>query len=69
MNPKIDRIDRVQQADGILLPESYKTHWLTEDEQAGEHITNVALSNVSFVSDLDTAYFDVPEGAQLLEGL
>lgn len=54
-----------QTISGILLPESYKTHMLTADQQPGEHVTNVTLSEVAFLPQLPNNYFDMPQGAAL----
>ncbi|MEM9001117.1 MAG: DUF6503 family protein [Bacteroidota bacterium] len=58
-----------QTINGILFPKSYKTHWLLEDETAGEHITTIDLSNVVFLPGLKENYFAIPEEAKILEGL
>lgn len=58
-----------QIVEDILLPKGYKTHWLTETEEAGEYITKIDVSNVEFLPELEAAYFDVPAGAKILEGL
>ena len=55
--------------DGITLPTRYETHWLTEDEGAGEHITDLRVSKIRFRPELDAAHFDVPTNATVLEGL
>nr|WP_299343058.1 hypothetical protein [Allomuricauda sp.] len=54
---------------GIIFPTSYKTHWLTKEETAGEHITNITLSDIAFEPKLESVFFDVPEGAVVLDGL
>lgn len=56
-----------QTIDGITLPKSYKTHWLTENDLPGEYITAIELSEVSFVQGISDRYFDPPEGAVLIE--
>ncbi|WP_394748202.1 hypothetical protein [Spongiimicrobium salis] len=58
-----------QTVNGIVLPERYQTHWLVSNNQPGEYITDIRLSNVSFVPELEDHYFTVPEGAEVLEGL
>lgn len=55
--------------DGIVFPTNYKTYWLTEEVTAGEHITNITLSDVAFDPELESVFFDVPEEATVLEGL
>ena len=55
--------------DGITFPTAYKTHWLTEDERAGEHITDIAVSRIKFRPELEKTHFEVPADATVLEGL
>jgi hypothetical protein len=52
--------------DGIVLPTSYKTHWLTEDEQPGEYITQIDISDVSFEAALPKDFFEAPVDAKIL---
>ncbi len=66
---KLMQLEGEQQVEGILFPKRYKTHWLTEEERPGEYITSITLSDVTFQSLLGKEYFEVPEGATLLEGL
>ena len=58
-----------QTVDGIWFPENYKTYWLTEENAPGEHITDIKLSEIKFLPELESSYFDVPSGAEVLEGL
>ncbi|AWX44022.1 hypothetical protein HME9304_01022 [Flagellimonas maritima] len=58
-----------QTVQGILFPESYKTHWLSEDESAGEHITDITLSDIEFKPELESDYFSIPSKAKIMEGL
>ncbi|MBS9462017.1 hypothetical protein KIM67_06315 [Flagellimonas sp. 389] len=58
-----------QTVEGISFPKTYKTHWLKEDETAGEHITNITLSNTEFKPNLESDYFNVPNEAKVTEGL
>ncbi|WP_281542563.1 DUF6503 family protein [Maribacter aestuarii] len=53
--------------DGILFPTGYKTHWLTEDEEPGEYITKIDVSDVHFENNLPQDFFDMPEGAKVIE--
>ena len=66
---KLMQLEGAQRVEGILFPKHYKTHWLTEGERPGEHITSITLSDVTFRSQLGKEYFEIPEGATLLEGL
>jgi hypothetical protein len=58
-----------QTVEGITFPEKYKTYWLNEENGPGEHITDIKLSEIEFLPELESSYFDVPEGAEVLEGL
>ena len=58
-----------QTIEGISFPQSYKTHWLTKDETAGEHITNITLSNIEFKQNLKASHFYIPEGAKIIKDL
>ena len=66
---KLMELNGEQMANGILFPKSYKTHWLTNQETAGEHITDIILSDVLFIPELELGHFDIPNGAEILEGL
>lgn len=52
---------------GIELPTGFHTHWLTEDEEAGEHITTITIDNIRFNPEIEKSYFDIPEGAIIIE--
>lgn len=58
-----------QTINGIVLPERYQTHWLVKNNQPGDYITDIRLSNVSFLPQLEKTHFDIPEGSELMEGL
>ena len=58
-----------QTVDGITFPKNYKTYWLTDENVPGEHITDITLSEIEFLPDLESSYYDVPQGAKILEGL
>ncbi|MEM6735554.1 MAG: DUF6503 family protein [Bacteroidota bacterium] len=53
--------------DGIIVPTGYKTYWFKNDEPA-EHITNIEVTEVSFVPAIENSYFDVPSGAKIQKG-
>jgi len=53
--------------DGIELPSGFHTHWLTEDQEAGEHITTIKIDQIRFDSEIEKSYFDVPVGAEIIE--
>lgn len=56
-----------QTIDGITLPERYQTHMLTDDQQPGEHVTDITLDSVSFMPDLTSDYFKMPENAEIIK--
>lgn len=58
-----------QTVDGITFPKNYKTYWLTEKNTPGEHITDIKLSEIEFLPELESSYFEVPNDAKVLEGL
>ena len=54
---------------GITFPTRYRTHWLGEDEQPGEHITDITVSDIRFAPELEQMHFEQPAGTMVLEGL
>lgn len=56
-----------QTIDGIRFPESYKTHQTAKNDLPGEHITDITLSEIAFVKNIDKGHFDAPEGAVIVE--
>ena len=62
---KLMAYDGAQTVKGITLPESYRTFWW-KDEQAGEHITDLALSEVAFHPELAPTYLEAPATAILI---
>ena len=65
---KLMTYEGAQTADSITLPERYRTFWW-KDEQRGEHITNITLSEVAFRPDVTTDYFAAPAGAVSIKDL
>lgn len=55
--------------DGIVFPNSYKTHWLTEGTQPGEYITKIEVSDVQYEKGLSKDFFNIPKDAKVIEGL
>ncbi|PIB29582.1 hypothetical protein BFP77_05355 [Maribacter sp. 4U21] len=53
--------------EGILFPTGYKTHWLTDEETPGEYITKIDVSDIHFEEQVSKDFFDVPEGAKIVE--
>lgn len=58
-----------QTVEGITFPENYKAYWLSEKDAPGEHVTDIKLSEIKFLPELQSSYFDVPKDAKVLEGL
>lgn len=57
-----------QTIDGITFPESIKTYvWDGKGPQ--EHTVSITISDMDFRPETLPGYFDVPEGATVLEGL
>lgn len=56
-----------QTVDGIWFPTDYKTHWLTDDGKPGEYITKIDVSDIQFKNKLSQDFFEVPNGAQILD--
>ena len=56
-----------KEVDGIILPTAYKTHWLAENNLPGEYITEITVSDTHFEGKLNESYFDLPEGAKIIE--
>ncbi len=45
----------------ILLPTGLKTHWLTENEEIGEFITKIDISDVAFMEKVPDNFFSKPK--------
>ena len=48
---------------GITFPTRYRTFWLDDNEQPGEHITTITVSNIAFNATLPKSHFDQPVGS------
>lgn len=65
---KLMAYDGAQTTEGITLPKGYRTfRW--EDEQVGEHITNIELSAVAFRPEVSADYFTPPAGAVVISDM
>lgn len=53
--------------DGIIFATGYHTHWLTKEEQAGEHITTINVNEISFEPKTTKDYFQIPKGGTFIE--
>lgn len=54
-----------QTVEGIVLPKGYRTYMLTEDEEPGEYVTKVTLSDLEFLPETKASYFSIPKGAKV----
>ncbi len=57
-----------QQVNGIIFPKEYHT-FMWEDQQKGTYVTNISLSDLSFLPDLPKDYFEAPQGAEMIENM
>jgi len=64
---KLMEIQGTTVVNGIELATGYHTHWLTENEQAGDHITTITVDNISFAPETENSYFEMPEGSKVIE--
>lgn len=54
---------------GILFPNKYKTYWLTDDNEPGEYITNIEVSNLTFKKVVPEDFYEAPADARIIDGL
>jgi len=57
-----------QQVNGIFFPKEYHT-FMWEDQQKGTYVTNISLSDLSFLPNLPKDYFEAPQGAEIIENM
>ncbi len=57
-----------QEVEGVTIPTGYHTFWFKDAEPA-EHITKIDVTEVAFKPELQSNFFDAPEGAKIQEGL
>ncbi|HCX24012.1 MAG: hypothetical protein CMB80_32170 [Flammeovirgaceae bacterium] len=65
---KIMKIKSLADIEGIRLPTGYETYWW-KDDQIGEHITHIEVTEISFKKELPKDYFNKPEGARVQESM
>ena len=65
---KLMALNGTQTINGIILPKGYRTFWWKE-EQAGQHITDIEVSGVSFRPEVRQDYFIAPDNAQTIQNL
>ncbi len=62
---KFMEVGELVSIDRILLPNGLKTHW-TKDNQPGEYLTKIDITDIHFKGQLDENFFAMPEGAKKL---
>ncbi|MDV7140875.1 hypothetical protein R3X28_18430 [Maribacter sp. TH_r10] len=69
-NPeKFMEVGELLNVSGVLLPKELKTHWTTNEGKQGEYITQIDITDMQFVKDINDDFFAVPENATILKGL
>lgn len=54
--------------DGLTLPARYETYALSKIEgELGAKVTNVEVSQISFLPELENSHFKMPKGAELIK--
>ncbi|MBU2947337.1 outer membrane lipoprotein-sorting protein [Zobellia uliginosa] len=65
-NPeKFMEVGELIDVSGVLLPKELKTHWTTKEGKQGEYITQIDISDIHFVKDIDDDFFSPPENATI----
>ncbi|PPK85331.1 hypothetical protein CLV84_2226 [Neolewinella xylanilytica] len=68
-NPeKLMRITGKTKVDGITLPTGYDTYWWADD-QAGDHITVIEVTDYAFLPSLEADFFAMPDGGRVFNDL
>ncbi|MDP5230412.1 MAG: outer membrane lipoprotein-sorting protein [Cellulophaga sp.] len=57
---KIMEVVGHKETKGIVLPTGLKTHWLNEEDEMGEYITKIEISDVDFITELPEVFFSKP---------
>ncbi|MBM1106213.1 hypothetical protein JQC67_08705 [Aurantibacter crassamenti] len=66
-NPeKFMEVGELVNVSGVLLPNGLKTHWTLENQQQGEYITKIEITDIKYVQNLKDGYFEAPEGAKII---
>ncbi|MDO6810797.1 hypothetical protein Q4603_19405 [Zobellia galactanivorans] len=69
-NPeKFMEVGELVNVSGVLLPKELKTHWTVKGGMPGEYITQIDITDIHFVKDIDKDFFEVPEDAKIIKGL
>ncbi|MRI02192.1 hypothetical protein GH721_16730 [Kriegella sp. EG-1] len=67
-NPeKFMEVGELVNVSGVLLPNGLKTHWTLENEQQGEYITKIEITDIKYVKNIEEGYFKAPEGAKIVD--
>ncbi len=66
---KIMTLGGYKTVNGISLPTSYKTYMTAEDENLGEYVTDITVSNIKFLPKTKKKEFDMPKGVHVIDGL
>lgn len=66
---KFMELEGEQTISGVSFPQAYRTYWLDDNEQPGEHITDIDLTEIKFLPELKSSFFDIPKGADTINSL
>lgn len=66
---KFMELEGEQTISGISFPRAFKTYWLNDKEEPGEHITDIDLTEIKFSPELKSHFFDIPHGAKTIDSL
>lgn len=66
---KFMELEGEQTVSDISFPKAYRTYWLDDNEQPGQHITDIDLTEIKFLPKLKSSYFDIPKGATTINSL
>lgn len=64
---KIMKLNGLVEVNGIKLATGYKTYWWKGS--VGEHITNIEVDGIEFLTDITTDYFNRPADSREVTGL
>ncbi len=66
---KIMTLHDFKTVDGITLPTTYKTYMLTDNQDKGEYVTDIDVSNIAFKPNTKKKAFERPKGTYVIDGL
>ncbi|CAM4074780.1 hypothetical protein [Zobellia nedashkovskayae] len=65
-NPeKFMEVGELVDVSGVLLPKELRTHWSTKEGMQGEYVTQIDITDIHFLKDIDQDFFAVPENAKI----